>query len=335
MTSPRPLTLSIMNFCYPNFPTLASLLLLSPGFNHIFRIVVTSPVLLTLTLLLTTLPLVFPKALYLVPPSSLPSSTTFLPSFLQTLQFCLQMIPPSTLSVTVFSIQSSLQLCLDLANLWLQRNGLKINAGKTKSMLIHSRRKIVDGNTTLNIDDRSVECVQSFKFLGVIINNTLTWVDHISMVCKKVSCSLNLLRRLSWFLPRPFYFFFSNPTFFCTLITMMLFGSGAPSKKHTIWKPSSTSPAAQFYVGVMTIQLLLPTENWVCPLWHQGGNFILPTSIQVPHFELPPISPSFSLTLLLTTTLAPPHLLNLICLLFVPLWAKVFQFRTSGCPRSD
>ena len=36
-----------------------------------------------------------------------------------------------------------------------------------------------------------------------MINDTLTWSDHIDMVCRKVSRDLNLLRRLSWFLPRP------------------------------------------------------------------------------------------------------------------------------------
>ena len=101
------------------------------------------------------------------------------------------------------TIQSSLQLCLNLANLWLQRNGLKINTAKTKSMLIHSSRKVVDDNLSLRIDDRSVEHVRSFKFLGVVVNDTLTWADHIDMVCKKVSRSLNLLCRLSWFLPQP------------------------------------------------------------------------------------------------------------------------------------
>ena len=99
-------------------------------------------------------------------------------------------------------IQSSLQLCLDLANLWLQRNGLKINESKTKSMLIHSSRKMVDGSLTLMIDDSIVEQVRCYKFLGVVVNDTLTWVDHIGMVCKKVSRNLNLLCHLSWFLPR-------------------------------------------------------------------------------------------------------------------------------------
>ncbi len=123
------------------------------------------------------------------------------------------------------SIQSSLQLCLDLANLWLQRNGLKINAAKTKSMLIHSSKKIADGNLTLKIDDRIVEHVRCFRFLGVVVIDTLTWVDHIDMLCKKVSRSLNLLRLLSWFLPRPLLLLFLKSLFFLTLTTAMLFGS--------------------------------------------------------------------------------------------------------------
>ena len=203
MTLPRPLTLSPTIFCYPSYPVLVAQLLLSPGFNHIFRIVATSLKLLTLTLLLASLPLVSFKASYSVPPSSLHSSTISLLSSPVTLQFCSLMIPPSTLSVTVFPPSSHLfsSAYIDLANLRLQRNGLRINAAKTKSMLIHSSRK--DDNLSLRIDDRSVEHVRSFKFLGVVVNDTLTWADHIDMVCKKVSRSLNLLRRLSWFLPQP------------------------------------------------------------------------------------------------------------------------------------
>ena len=88
MTSPRPLTLSPTIFCYPSYPVLVSLLLLSPGFNHIFRIVATSLKLMTLTLLLASLPLVSLKGPYLVPPSSLHSSTISLLSSPVTQQFC-------------------------------------------------------------------------------------------------------------------------------------------------------------------------------------------------------------------------------------------------------
>ena len=101
----------------------------------------------------------------------------------------------------IATIQSSLQLCLDLAHLWLQKHGLKLNPTKTKSMLIHSSKKVVD-RLQLNLKSTPIEQVHTFKFLGVVVNDTLTWTDHIDMECKKVSRKLNLLRRLSWFLPR-------------------------------------------------------------------------------------------------------------------------------------
>ena len=102
------LTLSPTIFCYPSYPVLVSLLLLSPGFNHIFRIVATSLKLLTLTLLLASLPLVSLKTPYLFPPSSLHSSTISLLSSPVTQQFCSLMTPPSTLSVKVFPPSSHL-----------------------------------------------------------------------------------------------------------------------------------------------------------------------------------------------------------------------------------
>ena len=100
------------------------------------------------------------------------------------------------------SIESSLQQSLDLAHLWLLANGLRINASKTKSMLLHSSRKSPHSSLKLQVADSPVEQVRSFKFLRVVVNDTLTWNDHIDLVCKKVSRHLNLLRRLSWFLPQ-------------------------------------------------------------------------------------------------------------------------------------
>jgi hypothetical protein len=92
---------------------------------------------------------------------------------------------------------------MDLANLWLLRNGLKINSGKTNAMLIHSSKKNVPSNLKLETIGCSVEQVRWFIFLGVVVNEALTWSDHIDLLCKKVSRSLNLLHRLLYFLPRP------------------------------------------------------------------------------------------------------------------------------------
>ena len=105
-------------------------------------------------------------------------------------------------SSNLSSLNTSLKLCVNLANTWIARNGLKLNASKTKCMLIHSSRKVVNGCLSLETDGEKIEQVRVFKYLGVMINDTLTWSDHVNMVCKKASRRLNLLRRLSWFLPR-------------------------------------------------------------------------------------------------------------------------------------
>ena len=107
----------------------------------------------------------------------------------------------SIVSDSLPTLESSLQLSLVLANLWLKRNGLKLNSSKTKSMLIHSNRKS-SSEIKLKIDGIEVEQVRCFKFLGVLVNDTLTWSDHVNLVCTKVTQSLSLLRRLSWFLPQ-------------------------------------------------------------------------------------------------------------------------------------
>ena len=93
-------------------------------------------------------------------------------------------LPPDDTTIFIISddlpsLNSALQLTLDLANLWLERNGLQLNTLKTKCMLIHSARKKVNSGLELMIDGIDVEQVRFFKFLGVLVNDTLTWSDHI------------------------------------------------------------------------------------------------------------------------------------------------------------
>ena len=107
--------------------------------------------------------------------------------------------------------------------------------------------------------------------------------------------------------------FLSHILFFPPLITVTLFGLAIQSKSPIVLKPSSTSFVGQVYIGTGTIQLQLLDGNLDCLLWLLGGKSTLPKwSSSICLQMLPHISPSFSLTQLLTITLAPPHLLSLI-----------------------
>ena len=157
-------------------------------------------------------------------PSVLPSDSTAL--FADDITICI-------ISDNLPSLNSTLQLTLDL---WLEGNGLKRNTLKTKCMLIHSARKKVNSGLELRIDGMDVEQVQCFRFLGVLVNDTLTWSDHIDMVSNKVTCSLNLLRCLLGFSLSLSFFSISSLTFFPLLTTVMLSGLDAPRMNLFAWK---------------------------------------------------------------------------------------------------
>ena len=69
-------------------------------------------------------------------------------------------------------------------------------------MLLHSSHRKVGSALDIHLDGVAVEQVRVIKYLGVLINDTLTWSDHVGLICRKVSGYLHLLHRLSWFLPR-------------------------------------------------------------------------------------------------------------------------------------
>lgn len=82
---------------------------------------------------------------------------------------------------------------------WLKVNKLKLNVSKTKLMIIGKDSNI---STSLNItiDGTEVEKVNSFKYLGVIVDDQLKFNEHIDYLCKKISKKLGFLRRCSNFL---------------------------------------------------------------------------------------------------------------------------------------
>ena len=117
-------------------------------------------------------------------PQALPSSTTVLYADDTTIFIS---------GTDVHKISSALQSSLDATCLWMMDNGLKLNTTKSKCMLIHSSRKRDLPPLNLYLLGSQIDQVSSFKFLGVIINDTLTWSDHIDYISWKVSRSICLL----------------------------------------------------------------------------------------------------------------------------------------------
>lgn len=74
---------------------------------------------------------------------------------------------------------------------WLKANKLSLNVKKTHYILFHRKKKSYP--VKLIIDDENIEQVKHTKFLGVIIDDKLSWKKHISLVHGKLSKSIGML----------------------------------------------------------------------------------------------------------------------------------------------
>ena len=90
---------------------------------------------------------------------------------------------------------SKIQEAANEVTSWCQINNMKINVEKTKEMKIYFGKKDIN-LSTINMNGRDLETVKSSKLLGVILNDTLTWGEHIDYICCKVSKRLYFLRLL-------------------------------------------------------------------------------------------------------------------------------------------
>ena len=69
--------------------------------------------------------------------------------------------------------------------IWLKVNKLSLNLSKTNFMIFHPRRKKVNVNVPLTLENTVIKQVTETKFLGVLIDQHLSWKPHIDFVLKK------------------------------------------------------------------------------------------------------------------------------------------------------
>ena len=99
----------------------------------------------------------------------------------------------------ITKIQQLLQNAVKKAIKWFGQLKLTLNIDKF-NVLIISNKNIVD-SIAFFINRVKSPFVKSSKYLGVEIDNKLSWSDHIDGLCKKFSLKLYVLRRLKRFLP--------------------------------------------------------------------------------------------------------------------------------------
>ena len=75
---------------------------------------------------------------------------------------------------------------------WLKPNRLSLNVNKTSYVLIFKEKNAID----IRIRDSILTKVPTVKFLGVTLDENLTFNDHVKNVTTKISKSVGVMRRL-------------------------------------------------------------------------------------------------------------------------------------------
>ena len=84
---------------------------------------------------------------------------------------------------------------------WLAVNKLSLNARKTKFMIFHTQGTRLNFIPKIHINGTIIERVVDFNFLGLTINENLSWKPHVNKISNKLSKYSGILCRLKHFLP--------------------------------------------------------------------------------------------------------------------------------------
>ena len=90
---------------------------------------------------------------------------------------------------------------------WLQANKLSLNVVKTKYMIIASQHKIryLKHQFQIEVNHQPLKREKGYKYLGIEIDESLTWKDCINRISKKISGRIGGLKRVRYLHPlKPF-----------------------------------------------------------------------------------------------------------------------------------
>ena len=99
-----------------------------------------------------------------------------------------------------YDTETAINRELQKINLWLQQNKLTLNVDKTKFMIFHKRKKVP--NLSIALNDTTITKVDTFNYLGILLDSNLSWKSHTDMLVLKISRLIGVLHRVNKYFPK-------------------------------------------------------------------------------------------------------------------------------------
>ena len=142
-------------------------------------------------------------------------------------------------------------------NRWCCANELQITPEKSKAIILSLKLNTSQPELNLLYNTENIFPSDSYKYLGVILDNRLNFQLHILSLEKRVSRSVGILSQLRFLFPLPPFFSFIMPYYIQTFYTDSQSGVALLKPTLTNCKVSKIKPFAS-----------LPPQTGVPPLPH-------------------------------------------------------------------
>ena len=151
---------------------------------------------------------------------------------------------------------------------WLKCNKLSLNALKTEFMIMGTSQKLSNLDTDpsmtpskLILNNYEIRRVKKTKYLGMIVDDSLTWEDHVDYITLKINRGIGIIRRVRQFIPEKslllLYQTLIDPCFrYCSTVWGQC-GETLKDKLQALQNRASRSIAKVKYEDADHLQLLL------------------------------------------------------------------------------
>ena len=84
---------------------------------------------------------------------------------------------------------------------WLKANKISLNTKKTEIMLFRSKNKIINKHLNFRLSGTKINLSKTVKYLGIILDEHLTWDPHLKILSAKVSRATGMLAKIRHYVP--------------------------------------------------------------------------------------------------------------------------------------
>ncbi len=85
-------------------------------------------------------------------------------------------------------------------DIWMKSNKLSVNISKTNYIIFRPRQKKINSNLVIQYNNQTITQKQYIKFLGVYLDEHLSWKEHINYICNKIAKSVGIIYRSRYLL---------------------------------------------------------------------------------------------------------------------------------------